>query len=92
MTTLWLDFETYSETPINHGTYRYAASAEIMLFAWAIDTAPAQVWDMTSGEPIPFDLEQALLDPEVLVFAHNSMFDRTVLRYAMPDLCPPIER
>lgn len=92
MTTLWLDFETFSETPINHGTYRYAANAEIMLFAWALDEQPAQVWDLTSGEPVPFDLESTLLDPEVVVYAHNSMFDRTVMRYAMPDLCPPIER
>ena len=92
MTTLWLDLETYSETPINHGTYRYAANAEIMLFAWALDEQPAQVWDLTSGEPVPFDLESTLLDPEVVVYAHNSMFDRTVMRYAMPDLCPPIER
>lgn len=89
---LWLDLETYSETPINHGTYRYAANAEIMLLAWALDEQPVQVWDLTAGEPTPFDLESALLDPEVLVCAHNSMFDRTVMRYAMPDLCPPIER
>lgn len=89
---LWLDLETYSETPINHGTYRYAANAEIMLLAWALDEQPVQVWDLTTGGPIPFDLESALLDPEVLVYAHNSMFDRTVMRYAMPDLCPPIER
>lgn len=92
MTTLWLDLETYSETPINHGTYRYAANAEIMLFAWALDEQPAQVWDLTTDGPMPFDLESALLDPAVVVYAHNSMFDRTVVRYAMPDLCPPIER
>ena len=92
MTTLWLDLETYSETPLGHGTYRYAANAEIMLFAWALDEQPAQVWDLTAGEPVPFDLESALLDPEVVVYAHNAMFDRTVMRYAMPDLCPPIER
>lgn len=92
MTRLFIDLETYSETPINHGTYRYAANAEIMLFAWALDEQPAQVWDLTTGEPMPFDLESALLDPAVVVYAHNSMFDRTVMRYAMPDLCPPIER
>jgi len=92
MTRLFIDLETYSETPINHGTYRYAANAEIMLFAWALDEQPAQVWDLTTGDPMPFDLESALLDPEVVVYAHNSMFDRTVMRYAMPDRCPPIER
>lgn len=92
MTTLWLDFETYSDTPINHGTYKYASTAEIMLFAWAIDEDPAQVWDLTADEPLPFDLEWALRNDSVEVYAHNSMFDRTVMRFAMPDLCPPIER
>lgn len=91
MTRLFIDLETFSETPINHGTYRYAANAEIMLFAWAIDDAPAQVWDATSGEPMPFDLEVTLGVADE-VWAHNSMFDRTVMRYAMPDMCPPIER
>lgn len=89
---LWLDFETYCEVPINHGTYRYAASAEITLFAWAIDNDPAQVWDVTDGSPMPFDLETAMLNPACEVWAHNSMFDRTVMRAALPDACPPVER
>lgn len=89
---LWLDFETYSETPINHGTYRYAANAEITLFAWAIDEDPALVWDLTSGDPMPYDLGEALRDPGCEVWAHNSMFDRTVMCSAMPDWCPPIAR
>ena len=31
MTTLWLDLETYSETPITHGTHKYAENAEVLL-------------------------------------------------------------
>jgi DNA polymerase len=89
---LWGDLETYSETPINHGTYRYAANAEITLFAWAIDEDPTQVWDLTAGEPMPYDLQVALRDPACEVWFHNSMFDRTVMRYALPEWCPPIER
>lgn len=92
MPKLLIDFETYCETPIQHGTYRYAANAEITLFAWAIDDAPAMVWDVTSGAPMPFDLGQALADPDCEVWAHNSMFDRTVMRSALPALCPPIQR
>lgn len=88
---LWLDFETYCETPISHGTYRYAANAEITLFAWAIDDDPAQVWDLTSGAPMPFYLEVALHEAEE-VWAHNSMFDRTVLRAFMPERAPPVAR
>lgn len=80
------------ESDTSAARFFYAANAEIMLFAWALDEQPAQVWDLTTDGPMPFDLESALLDPEVVVYAHNSMFDRTVMRYAMPDLCPPIER
>lgn len=80
MTRLWLDLETYSELPITHGTYAYAAAAEVMLFAWAIDDSPVQVHDATRGGPLPVDLRAALEDETVEVWAHNSMFDRTVLR------------
>jgi len=89
---LWLDLETYNDTPITAGTYRYASTAEVLLFAWAVDHDPVQTWDVASGAPMPYDLEVALLDPECVVFAHNSMFDRNVLRHAMPALCPPVER
>ncbi|WP_231571512.1 MULTISPECIES: hypothetical protein [Xenorhabdus] len=48
-TILWLDLETYSEVPIRevpirNGTHIYAEHAEIMLFAWAINNTPVQVW------------------------------------------------
>ena len=80
MTRLWLDLETYSEVPITHGTHAYAAGAEVMLFAWALDDGPVQVWDCTLGEWPPAALEDALDDETVEIWAHNSGFDRTVLR------------
>lgn len=92
MTTLYLDLETYSEERIQHGTHRYAERAEILLLAYAIDDGHVQVWDVTAGGPMPRLLGAALTDPDVLVCAHNSHFDRTVLRHVMPDLCPPVER
>lgn len=92
MTTLWLDLETYSTVPINHGTHAYAEGAEIMLFAYAFDDGPVSVWDLTTGTDMPGELKAALQDPSVLVYAHNSHFDRTVLRHTHPDLCPPVER
>ena len=81
---LWLDLETYSETPIKNGTHAYAENAEIMLFAWAIDSDPVQVWDVTANTKIPLELRLALKNPDVLIYAHNSHFDRTVLNHAMP--------
>lgn len=76
---LWLDLETYSEVPITHGTHAYARQAQIMLFAWALDGGPAQVWDRTSGSEMPPALYAALADARVQIWAHNSYFDRTVL-------------
>ena len=92
MTTLWIDLETYSDVPIAHGVHAYAERAEILLFAYAVDDAPVAVWDCTAQAQMPTDLADALNDPAVLVCAHNSHFDRTVLRHVVPDFCPPIER
>jgi DNA polymerase len=63
-----------------------------MLFAWGLDDEPAQVWDCTAGGPMPDRLAAALGDATVEAWAHNSHFDRTVLRHALPALCPPLER
>lgn len=88
---LWLDLETYSEVPITNGTHVYAAGAEVMLFAWAVDDGPVQVWDVTAQPQPPAALAQAVADTDE-VWAHNSHFDRTVLGHAMPPLCALVER
>ena len=84
MTTLYLDLETYSATPIKHGVHRYAEDAEILLLAWAIDAGPVQVWDATAGIQAPAELRDALRDPACQLVAHNSGFDRTVLNRVIP--------
>ena len=89
---LWGDLETYCEIPITNGTHAYAEGVEVMLFAWAIGDEPVSVWDLTAGEPIPRRLRKAIADPDTLLYFHNSHFDRTVLRHAMPELAPPVER
>lgn len=82
MTKLWLDDETFSATPITHGTHRYAEGAEVLLRAWAIDEGDAAVQDVANGEPPSRIMLEALRDPEVEVWAHNSHFDRTLERHA----------
>lgn len=84
MRKLWLDLETYSEVPIANGTHAYAAGAEVMLFAWAIDDGPVAVWDLTAEKAPPVPLLLAMEDENAEVWAHNSGFDRTVLRLAPP--------
>lgn len=83
----WGDTETYSEVPINCGTHAYAAGAEVMLFAWAVDDAPAQVWDLTADPTPPPAFMRALAECTEFWF-HNSHFDRTVMRHALSNLCP----
>lgn len=82
MTKLWLDDETFSAVPITNGTHRYAEGAEVLLRAWAIDDSRPAVQDVANGEPPSRILVEALEDPQVEVWAHNSHFDRTLERYA----------
>ena len=82
MTTLFLDTETFSETPIKNGTFRYAADAEVLVVAYAIDEGPVQVWDVTSGAKMPVELHAALCNRELPITAHNAQFDANVLHLA----------
>ncbi|EDQ7953549.1 DNA polymerase [Salmonella enterica] len=92
MQKLWLDLETFSEIPIKNGIHVYAEGVEIMLFAWAIDEGPVNVHDLTADYNLPTRLLTALSDESVLIYAHNSHFDRTVLRHAHPRLAPDVTR
>ena len=99
MTTLWFDCETYSECDLKaHGTHRYAEhpSTEITVAQWAIDDGEPKVWDCTEGKPLAnnthtLELHTHLMNPTVTVIAHNSMFDRTLLRHCW-GIDVPVER
>jgi DNA polymerase len=89
MNTFYGDLETFCETPIQHGSYRYAEGAEIMLWSWALNDGEISVVDFTDPEHDTFELDRALEAADEVVF-QNSMFDRTVLRAKMPESCPPL--
>lgn len=78
---LWLDTETFSATPIKHGTYRYTHNCEVMLVTYAYDDGAARCWDRASGAPIPEDLDYYIRDTDVLIYALNAMFDRNALTH-----------
>lgn len=81
------DLETYSETPINHGTHAYAEAAEIMLWAYAFGDEAPKVWDVTDGSDMPADLAAGLLDPKQMTVWHNGgNFDRIVIKHALKKL------
>lgn len=102
MTILWFDCETYSEADLKAvGTHAYAEhpTTEITIAQWAIDDREPVVADITERAPnryqalplVPVELRNLLLDPTVTIIAHNSAFDRTLLRYVW-DIDVPIKR
>lgn len=80
---LWLDTETFSEVPIANGTHAYAEHAEIMLMTWAVDDGPVQCWDATK-DPQPTDLGWAVSRADEHWWQNGGMFDRVILKHAMP--------
>lgn len=86
----FLDCETFNETPIKHGSYRYSETVEIMLIQYAIDDpltgeeGPIRVIDLTDGGGVPQELLDTITDPEVIIIGQNfAQFDRIQLDAAL---------
>lgn len=92
MKTLAIDIETYSSVPLQKsGVYAYAESDdfEILLFGYAWDDDPVEVIDLTTGQGLPQELQNALYDPEILKTAFNASFERTCLSAYFGRVTPP---
>lgn len=96
---LFNDLETFSGTPIRNGAARYAEDPEarVLLWGYAIDDAPAKVWDVASGEDIPADLARAIetirKDPDSRHVWHNGLgFDTVFLEHIMPKYAMPVSK
>lgn len=76
--TAVVDIETYNEHPISNGVFRYAETAELLLFAWSVDGAPAKLWDATAAK-MPAELREILEDDDTVLVAHNAAFEAAVL-------------
>lgn len=79
-----IDLETYSDVDIKKGgVYKYAESDnfEILLFAVSIDGGPVTVYDLASGDTLPADIIDALVDDTVTKWAFNAVFERVCLSY-----------
>lgn len=72
MRKCYLDIETFSTVPLDHGLVNYANVAEILLVAYAFDDEPVQLWDVLAGEDMPQWQDCTFV-------IHNSQFDRTLL-------------
>lgn len=91
---LWLDTETYSEADLKVvGTHAYAEhpSTEIIVAQWALDDGEPKVVDCTADSRAIGELFALLQDPDITIVAHNSAFDRAMLRWCW-HLDIPVER
>lgn len=81
MNKLSIDLETYSETSINAGVYKYTEDPafEILLFAYSIDDGPVMVADLAMGDMVPEVVLNALSNPDVTKWAFNAQFERICL-------------
>lgn len=90
--TWWIDYETYSPTPIDAGVYRYTEDPgfRVLLLAWAHDNDPVQV--ETNHVDAAFKMIDILDSGETIV-AHNANFERIVtsriLGYPTGQYLPP---
>ncbi|MCA8267420.1 DNA polymerase family A protein [Burkholderia vietnamiensis] len=83
---LWNDLETFSPTPLKHGTHRYAEQVEVMIWTWAVDDGPVGTWDVTTGAPMPAELDMAIDEADEYWWQNGGMFDRVVLSHAEPEI------
>ena len=82
MKNLSLDIETYSSTELAKcGVYKYAEAPdfEILLLSYSVDGGPVRTVDLACGEPLPPEVQVALLDEAVIKWAFNAQFERICL-------------
>src|SRR5687768_10121614 len=88
---LILDYETRSRAPLRKtGSFEYSVdkSTRILCVAGKIGTkeelragVPTLTWSpFLDGEIVPEWLVEALADPEVIIVAHNALFEQVITR------------
>lgn len=83
---IWCDTETRCAKPLAHGSWAYAEQAQVLLFTWAVDDGPADLWDLTVDAGIPDRLAQCLRQADEVWFSNGGGFDWPVLKHARPDV------
>ena len=82
MDTLAIDIETYSDVSLpDCGVHRYAASEqfEILLFAYSLNDEPTRIIDLASGQTMPDEIMECLMDDSVVKTAFNAAFERNCI-------------
>ena len=82
MKEMFIDLESYSPVSLaKSGVYPYAEHPDfdILLFGYCLDHGPVHVVDLASGQELPEEVLDALVDPGVVKWAHNAAFERICL-------------
>ncbi|MBN3738055.1 DNA polymerase I [Burkholderia sp. Tr-20355] len=57
-----------------------------MIWTWAVDDGPVGTWDVTTGTPMPAELDMAIDEADEYWWQNGGMFDRVVLSHAEPEI------
>jgi DNA polymerase len=82
MHVISIDIETFSDIDLGKcGVYRYAESPsfDILLFAYSMDDGQIKLIDLASGEKLPEEIINALMDASIIKTAFNANFERVCL-------------
>ena len=82
MRTLLCDIETFSPVQLAKvGVYPYCEHPDfdLLLFGYSIDGGPVEIVDLANGQSMPDEVLAALVDPDVVKWAHNAAFERVCL-------------
>lgn len=85
MTKLSIDLETRSRCDLlANGLHAYSRdpSSRVIIFGYALDDAPVQVWLPHEGKAPP-DLREAIKDPAVEKWAWNAPFEENMISHTM---------
>jgi DNA polymerase len=78
MKHLSIDIESFSSVDLKKsGLYKYVQSPDfqILLFAYSLDDAPVRCIDLAQGEPIPYEVLEALHNSHYIKHAYNAPFE-----------------
>jgi hypothetical protein len=82
MHVISIDIETFSDIDLGKcGVYRYAESPsfDILLFSYSMDDGQIKLIDLASGEKLPEEIINALMDESIIKTAFNANFERVCL-------------
>ena len=71
--------------PKRSGAYRFSESSafRLLMIAWAYDTEAPQALFLDENRRIPYNLAQALTDPDVTKITYDAAFTRVCLSRAL---------